>query len=48
MVLTVNGSPLYLFASDKKPGDATGQDVGGFYVVMASGAKYDPGATQGS
>jgi predicted lipoprotein with Yx(FWY)xxD motif len=31
--LTVNGSPLYTFMSDKKPGDVTGQDVNGFYVV---------------
>jgi predicted lipoprotein with Yx(FWY)xxD motif len=46
--VAVNGSPLYLWMGDKKPGDATGQDVNGFYVVMASGVKYDPGATQGS
>ena len=40
--LTVNGSPLYLWMGDKAPGDVTGQDVNGFYVVMASGSKYDP------
>jgi predicted lipoprotein with Yx(FWY)xxD motif len=40
--LTVNGSPLYLWQGDKKAGDVTGQDVNGFYVVMASGTKYDP------
>ncbi len=26
--VTYNGMPLYTFASDKKPGDVTGQDVG--------------------
>ena len=31
--LTVNGSPLYLWTNDKKPGDTTGQNVNGFYVV---------------
>jgi predicted lipoprotein with Yx(FWY)xxD motif len=46
--VAVNGSPLYLFASDKKAGDATGQDVNGFYVVQANGVKYDPGAASGS
>jgi len=45
--VTVNGSPLYLFAG-KPAGDASGQDVGGFYVVQASGEKYDPGAASGS
>jgi predicted lipoprotein with Yx(FWY)xxD motif len=43
--VAVNGSPLYLWAGDKKAGDATGQDVNGFYVVQASGEKYDPGAS---
>ena len=46
--LTVNGSPLYTWMGDKKPGDATGQDVNGFYVVQASGEKYDPGAEGGA
>jgi predicted lipoprotein with Yx(FWY)xxD motif len=46
--VAVNGSPLYLWMNDKKPADATGQDVGGFYVVMTSGTKYDPGATTGA
>ncbi len=46
--LAVNGFPLYLWMNDKKPGDVTGQDVGGFYVVQASGEKYDPGAKKGS
>jgi predicted lipoprotein with Yx(FWY)xxD motif len=31
--LTANGSPLYTWMNDKKPGDTTGQDVNGFYVV---------------
>ena len=39
--LAVNGSPLYLFASDTKAGDVNGQDVGGFYVVKADGTKYE-------
>ena len=42
--VTVNGSPLYLWQGDTKSGDATGQGVNGFYVVMANGVKYDPGA----
>jgi len=42
--VTVNGSPLYLWQGDTKSGDATGQDTNGFYVVMANGVKYDPGA----
>jgi predicted lipoprotein with Yx(FWY)xxD motif len=44
--LTVKGSPLYTWQGDKKPGDVTGQDTNGFYVVQASGAKYDPGAAK--
>lgn len=31
--LAVDGFPLYTFVSDKKAGDVTGQDSGGFYVV---------------
>jgi predicted lipoprotein with Yx(FWY)xxD motif len=46
--LTVNGSPLYTWTGDKKAGDVTGQDVNGFYVVAASGDKYDPGASDDS
>jgi predicted lipoprotein with Yx(FWY)xxD motif len=46
--LAVNGSPLYTWMGDKKPGDVTGQGVNGFYVVMANGKKYDPGAASGS
>ena len=40
--LTVAGSPLYTWQGDAKPGDVTGQDVNGFYVVMPNGKKYDP------
>jgi predicted lipoprotein with Yx(FWY)xxD motif len=35
--VTYNGMPLYLFASDKSPGQATGQGVEGFNVVTATG-----------
>jgi predicted lipoprotein with Yx(FWY)xxD motif len=39
--VTYNGHPLYRFASDTKPGDATGQGVNGFgalwYVLSAAG-----------
>ncbi len=35
--VTYNGMPLYLFTSDKSPGQATGQDVEGFNVVTATG-----------
>jgi predicted lipoprotein with Yx(FWY)xxD motif len=45
--VAVNGSPLYLFAG-KPAGDTSGQDLNGFYVVMANGVKYDPGAAAGS
>jgi len=45
--VAVNGSPLYLFAG-KPAGDTSGQDLNGFYVVQASGEKYDPGAASGS
>jgi predicted lipoprotein with Yx(FWY)xxD motif len=31
--LAVDGFGLYYFTNDKKPGDVTGQDSGGFYVV---------------
>jgi predicted lipoprotein with Yx(FWY)xxD motif len=31
--VTYHKMPLYLFASDTKPGQATGQGVGGFFVV---------------
>ena len=31
--LTLNGLPLYYYAKDKKPGDVTGQDVGGAWYL---------------
>jgi predicted lipoprotein with Yx(FWY)xxD motif len=46
--IAVKGFPLYTWMGDKKPGDVTGQDVNGFYVVQTSGTKYDPGASSGS
>jgi predicted lipoprotein with Yx(FWY)xxD motif len=46
--VAVDGKPLYLWSGDSKPSDTTGQDVNGFYVVLASGEKYDPGASGGS
>jgi predicted lipoprotein with Yx(FWY)xxD motif len=40
MQVTLDGSPLYLFAGDSKPGDVTGQAVGGvWWVVGADGKK---------
>ncbi len=39
--LAVNGKPLYYWFQDKAAGDATGQDVNGFYVVGANGNKVD-------
>ena len=39
--LAVKGKPLYLWAADKKAGDATGDGVNGFYVVAADGNKID-------
>ncbi|HWC85382.1 MAG TPA: hypothetical protein VG388_02515 [Solirubrobacteraceae bacterium] len=35
--VTYAGHPLYTFASDSAAGKTTGQGVGGFYVVSASG-----------
>jgi predicted lipoprotein with Yx(FWY)xxD motif len=40
--LAANGFPLYTWMNDKKPGDATGQGVNGFYAVVASGKRWDP------
>jgi predicted lipoprotein with Yx(FWY)xxD motif len=32
--VTYNGMPLYFWAKDQKPGDATGQNVGGVWFVV--------------
>jgi predicted lipoprotein with Yx(FWY)xxD motif len=32
--VTYNGMPLYFFAKDKVPGDATGQNVGNVWAVV--------------
>ena len=32
--VTYNGMPLYYWASDQKPGDTTGQNVGGVWFVV--------------
>ena len=34
--LTVNGQPLYLWASDTSPGDVTGQNVQGVWFVVGT------------
>jgi predicted lipoprotein with Yx(FWY)xxD motif len=36
--VTYNQMPLYLFASDTSPGEATGQGVAGFFVATATGS----------
>ena len=41
--LAVNGKPLYRWSADATAGDATGQNVNGFYVVAANGQKIDEG-----
>src|SRR5919201_4548270 len=39
--LTYDGAPLYLWFKDKKPGDMTGQGVGGvWWVVVAAGSQW--------
>jgi predicted lipoprotein with Yx(FWY)xxD motif len=47
--VTYNGHPLYLFEADKKPGDATGQNVDAFgaewYVLSPAGNKVEGKAT---
>jgi predicted lipoprotein with Yx(FWY)xxD motif len=45
--LAADGFPLYTFVNDAEPGDAKGQDVNGFYTVLADGKRYDPGAAAG-
>ena len=40
--VTYNGWPLYYWVKDQKPGDITGQDVGGvWYLVSAKGEKLE-------
>ena len=40
--VTYNGWPLYYWIKDQKPGDATGQDVGGvWYVLSPKGEKLE-------
>jgi predicted lipoprotein with Yx(FWY)xxD motif len=39
--LAIDGHPLYRWVNDKKAGDATGQDVNGFYVVGADGKQIE-------
>ena len=47
--VTYNGHPLYLFEADRKPGDATGQNVDAFgaawYVLSPAGNKVAGKAT---
>ena len=41
-IVTYNGMPLYYWIKDTKPGDTTGQDVGGvWYVVSPKGEKVE-------
>ena len=41
-IVTYNGMPLYYWVKDAKPGDTTGQDVGGvWYVVSPDGKKVE-------
>jgi predicted lipoprotein with Yx(FWY)xxD motif len=53
--VTYNGNPLYYFAKDQKPGDITGQGVGGVWFVlsprgggMTSSKQPGPGTPQAS
>lgn len=39
MQVTYNGMPLYYYAKDTKPGDTTGQNVGGIWFVLAADGK---------
>lgn len=46
--VTLDGWPLYYYASDSKAGDTTGQGVGGvWWVVTADGAKVTAAASSG-
>lgn len=47
--VTINGWPLYTFVKDSKPGDTTGQGVGGiWWVVGADGNKITKTASASS
>jgi predicted lipoprotein with Yx(FWY)xxD motif len=49
--VTYNGWPLYSWPGDTKPGDTTGQGIGGFSVATADvspPAQYSPAAPSGS
>jgi predicted lipoprotein with Yx(FWY)xxD motif/plastocyanin len=49
MQVTYNGWPLYYFAKDQKPGDVTGQDVGGvWYVISPKGDKVEAAESSSS
>lgn len=39
MQATYNGMPLYYWVKDQKPGDTTGQNVGGVWFVLAADGK---------
>jgi len=45
MQVTYNGMPLYYWAKDVKPGDTTGQNVGGVWFVIAPDGKVIKPAT---
>jgi predicted lipoprotein with Yx(FWY)xxD motif len=40
--VTYNGKALYLFASDRKPGAVTGQNVAGFHVIVTNAVPATP------
>jgi len=49
MQVTLNGWPLYTFASDSKPGDVGGQNVlGTWFVLSPSGTKMTASAPSGT
>jgi predicted lipoprotein with Yx(FWY)xxD motif len=45
--VTYNGLPLYGWQGDAKPGDATGNGVGGFSVAAVAGTAPAPSASGG-
>jgi predicted lipoprotein with Yx(FWY)xxD motif len=45
MQVTYNGMPLYYWVKDQKPGDTTGQNVGGVWFVIAPDGKIIKPAT---